>query len=301
MKILLLGSQGQLGRELTRVLAPGPGVSYELIVLNRQQLDLYRLDTLEIQLAPYLADVIINATGYTAVDQAELEQDQAMAINARAVAVLAQVARAKGALLVHYSTDYVFDGKQETPYCETDLPHPLNVYGRSKLAGEYALQASGCDYLLLRTSWVYSGSGNNFVPRILALARERSELRVVDDQQGSPTAAHHLAQASARLIELAHTARQQQSFASALYHLCGTGHTNWYEFACAVVVEAQTYGLLRQTCLISPVASENYPQAAKRPRNSRLSGAKLKQQGIQLPPWRDGLREVIKTLSDSPT
>lgn len=295
MRILLLGAQGQLGRELAQSL----GALGELIALDRQQLDLCQPDKLLVQIPPYRAEVIVNAAAYTAVDQAEREPEQAMAINATALATLALIARETHALLIHYSTDYVFAGDQTRPYRETDAPCPINCYGRSKLMGERAVQASGCDYLLLRTSWVYSAGGHNFVRRILTLARERDQLQVVNDQQGSPTSARHLALASTQLISLAQAARRQKTFISELYHLCGEGSTNWYEFACAVVVEAHTCGLVGREPVILPIASKDYPQPAQRPAYSVLNTTKVQQQlRIRLPHWREGVREVVQTISD---
>lgn len=301
MKILLFGATGQLGRSLMMTLAP----MGEVIALNRTHADFSQPHQLAAQILASHPDVIVNAAAYTAVDRAESEPAVALAINATAVEVLAKAARQINALLLHYSTDYVFDGTHSRPYGEADSTAPLNVYGKSKLAGEEAIQASGCDYLILRTSWVYSAHGTNFVLRILALAEERtqgkgSELRVVDDQQGSPTFAPALATASAQLLQLAHRERQEKKFFSQLFHLCGQGHTSWYEFATHIVVEAQSCGLLSSTPRLIPVTSDDYPQAARRPRTAILDTRKIQQQcGIFLPDWRDSLHDLVYSLSSS--
>lgn len=300
MKILLLGATGQLGRCLTRALAP----LGQLIALDRQQADLSRPQQLAGSIKGLNPDVIVNAAAYTAVDRAEAEPDLATTINATAVDALADAAREARALLVHYSTDYVFDGTQTTPYVETDPPAPLNVYGQSKLDGERAIAASGCDYLILRTSWVYSDQGSNFVLRILALAEEchqqlRPELRVVDDQVGCPTFAPDLAMATAQLIDTAQKERLLDTFSSQLYHLCGQGHTSWYEFARHIVVEAQSCGLLSSIPRLKPITSKEYPQAAQRPRTAILDTRKIRQRGICLPDWRDSSRNLVRSLARS--
>lgn len=296
MNILLLGSQGQLGRELSIALAP----LGNLFALDRSHLDLADINGLEESLTPYSAGIIVNAAAYTAVDAAEREANQARVINEQAVGGLAEFARRQQALLLHYSTDYVFDGEQALAYRETDPTCPLNSYGTTKLAGEHAIQKSGCNYLILRTSWVYSAWGNNFVRRILQLAKERDQLQVVNDQCGSPTSAPHLAQATAQLIMHVQQPleRQKQQVAQEIYHACGEGKATWYEFACAIVVEAHNQGLLARKPVVTPIATGDYPSAARRPRNSLLNTDKLRRDhGIQLPPWRQGLKEVIGKLA----
>lgn len=293
MRIVLLGANGQLGKALTPVLEP----LGELTLLNRQQIDFAQPHSLVEHLLPCRPNVIINAAAYTAVDKAEQDSSLAMAVNAIALEPLGAVAASLGALLVHYSTDYVFDGQKGAPYSEGDNPAPLNVYGLSKLLGERAIQASGCDYLILRTSWVYSADGSNFLRRILELANEREELRIVNDQQGCPTSAPDLAAATAELLQQTWADKQSAGFQSQLYHLCGPGHTTWYEFAQHIVVEAQSCGLLDRPPRLVPVTSDEYPQPARRPRNSVLDTHKIQQRGIHLPDWRDSSSELVYRLT----
>lgn len=300
MKILLFGATGQLGRALVTTLTP----IGEVIALDSTGADFTQPYQLAAQVLAHQPDIIVNAAAYTAVDQAEAEPAVAMAVNATAVETLAKAAIEVNALLLHYSTDYVFDGTQTHPYKETDSPAPLNLYGKSKLAGERAIVGSGCDYLILRTSWVYSACGTNFVLRILTLAEEciqgqRAELRVVDDQLGSPTFAPALATASAQLLQLAHRERQGKTFFSQLYHLCGQGHTSWYEFARHIVVEAQSCGLLASTPRLVPVTSDDYAQAAQRPRRAVLDTRKSQECGLCLPDWRNSLRDLVRGLAAS--
>jgi dTDP-4-dehydrorhamnose reductase len=224
-------------------------------------------------------DVIVNAAAYTAVDKAESEGDLAFAVNAVAPGILAEEARRSGTLLVHYSTDYVFDGSKPTPYVEDDAPNPLNVYGASKLAGERAIAASGCRHLILRTSWVYGPRGSNFLLTILRVARERPELRVVDDQIGAPTSSRAIAHATAQVL---------RPGAHGTYHLSAAGQVSWCGFARAILARAGV------ATPVVPIRSEDYPTAAKRPRNSLLENSRLRADfGVALAPWEAGLEEVM--------
>jgi dTDP-4-dehydrorhamnose reductase len=274
LKILLVGRNGQVGRELARSLAP----LGEVQALGREQLELTDPNAIRKTVRAAAPEVIVSAAAYTAVDRAESEPDLAFSVNANAPGVLAAEAERSGALLVHYSTDYVFDGAKSGPYTEADAPHPLNVYGASKLAGEQAIAASGCRYLILRTSWVYGPHGSNFMLTMLRAARERPELRVVDDQYGAPTSSAAIARATARLL----AARPE-----GLYHMTAAGRTSWYGFAKAILARA---GIGTP---IIPISTEQYPTAARRPRNSVLDNSRLRAAcGIALAPWEEGLAEV---------
>lgn len=274
MRILLTGRNGQVGWELLKALAP----LGELTALGRAELDLRDAGRIREAVRASNPDVIVNAAAYTAVDKAESEREAAFAVNAGAPGVLAAEAKRSGALLVHYSTDYVFDGAKPAPYVEEDEPNPVNAYGASKLAGERAIAASGCRYLILRTSWVYGPRGANFYLTMLRLARERPALRVVDDQVGAPTSSLAIARATAQLL---------RPGVHGLYHLSAAGKTSWCGFARAI---------LKGAGIATPVVgirTEDYPTPAKRPRNSRLECSKLrKETGVALAPWEEGLAEV---------
>jgi dTDP-4-dehydrorhamnose reductase len=283
LKILLTGRSGQVGAELERVLAP----LGELAATDRATLDLGNPRSIEAAVRRAQPQVIVNAAAYTAVDRAEKEVDAAFAVNATAPAVLAAEARALDALLVHYSTDYVFDGEKPAPYVETDPVAPLNVYGRSKLAGEQAVAASGCRHFIFRTSWVYGPRGRNFLHAILAAAREKPELRVVDDQRGAPTSAEALAVATAQVLAEARLRAQP----SGLYHMSAAGETTWHGFARAIVEGAG------MAIPVLPISSDQYPVAARRPRNSLLDNRKLAATfGTALPDWRSGLAAVLPAV-----
>jgi dTDP-4-dehydrorhamnose reductase len=280
LKILLTGKNGQVGSALQRTL-PELG---EVIALDRSQLDLAQPDSIREAVRAAQPDVIVNAAAYTAVDQAESDESAAFAVNRDGPAVLAEEAAKRGALLVHFSTDYVFDGAKTTPYAETDAPNPLNVYGRSKLAGEELIKTSRCRHVILRTSWVYSGSGKNFLLTMLRLARERKELRVVDDQHGAPTSSHMLAEATAEAISrVLHNASLD-----GLYHMTAGGSTTWCAFARAIF-QAEKLGVS-----VKAISSAEYPTPARRPANSLLDNSQLAQKvGIRLPPWEEGMRSVL--------
>ena len=280
MKILLLGHDGQVGWELERAL-PQLGT---LTSLGRAELDLRDAARVREAVRSASPDVIVNAAAFTAVDKAESERDAAFAVNATAPGTLAEEAKRKGALLVHYSTDYVFDGAKATPYVEGDAPNPINIYGASKLAGERAIAATGCRHLILRTSWVYGPRGSNFMLTMLRLARERPELRVVDDQVGAPTSSRAIARATATVLASA----VQSPELAGLYHLSAGGETSWYGFARAIFRQA---GIATP---VMPIRTEEYPTPARRPRNSRLDCSRLRAAfGVALVPWEESLAEAI--------
>ncbi|MGH6885060.1 MAG: dTDP-4-dehydrorhamnose reductase [Geminicoccales bacterium] len=274
MKILLIGASGQVGWELRRTLAP----LGEVKGFDRFGLDVADAPVLVATVRALQPEIIVNAAAYTAVDKAESERHQAFAVNATAPRVLAEEAKRIGALLVHYSTDYVFDGGKAAPYVEDDTPHPINVYGESKLAGEQAIAKSGCRHLTLRTSWVYGPRGRNFYLTMLRLAKERPKLEVVDDQVGAPTSSIAIARATATLVEKG---------AQGLYHVTAAGETSWCGFARAILKGA---GIPTP---VTPIRTEDYPTPAKRPRNSRLDCSRLRADfGTDLASWEEQLAEV---------
>lgn len=277
MRILLTGRDGQVGWELNRALAP----LGEVIACGRAELDLAVPDRIASVVRQARPQLIVNAAAYTAVDKAESEPGLAHAANARAPGVLAEEAKRAGALLIHYSTDYVFDGKKETPYVEDDEPNPLNEYGRSKLAGENAIRNIDGRYLILRTSWVYAARGRNFLLAIRRLLREKDELRVVADQIGAPTSAGALAAATAALLRA--LGPKTLGEARGTYHVTSAGHTSWHGFASEI---ARLERAPRPPRLV-PIPSSEYPLPARRPKNSRLSNEKLQRQfGVVLPSWQ---------------
>ncbi|WP_340122791.1 dTDP-4-dehydrorhamnose reductase [Methylobacter svalbardensis] len=297
MKILLTGSNGQVGWELARALLP----LGEIIAVNRTQADLADLDSLRHTVQKYNADVIVNAAAYTAVDKAETEKGLAFLINAEAPGVLAEAAKKTGALLIHYSTDYVFDGTKASAYAEDDVPNPVNIYGQSKLAGEQAIQASGVDYMILRTSWVYAARGHNFLKSILRLAAEREELNIVADQIGSPTWARLIAETTAHILRQSLFERCEGGFNSGLYNLTSAGETSWHGFARMIVdVAKQQENQALKNHTINPIATTAYPLPAKRPANSRLATGRLEQHfGLKMPAWDQALTLCIKDIADS--
>ena len=301
MKILLLGKNGQVGRALERALAPlaGPG---ELVALDRTNGgDLAQLDALAATVRQLRPQVIVNAAAYTAVDKAESEPDQARLINALAPEVLAKEAQALGAWLVHYSTDYVFDGSGTRAWVETDVTAPLNIYGQSKLEGERLIQAHCTRHLIFRTSWVYAAHGSNFAKTMLKLAQEREHLRVIDDQWGAPTGAELLAAVTATEIEKTSLAGDALA---GLYHLAASGETTWHAYASHVISQAKALrpDLSWAVQEIAPVPSSAFVTAARRPHNSRLNTAKLQAAlGIHLPDWRQGVDEMLaQVLTSTP-
>lgn len=302
MRILLLGPHGQLGQALRPALAPFG----EVVALGREadpatpelSGDLENPAALELTLQCVQPDLIVNAAAWTAVDHAEHDATRAHAVNAGAPALLAAEAARRGTLLVHYSTDYVFDGRAPRPHVENDPTGPLNVYGASKLAGEEAIRASGCRHFIFRTSWVYSGSGRNFLTRILELAHEREQLEVVDDQIGAPTSARRIAEVTARVLTHALLANANPA-RSGLYHLAASGEISWHGYAQAIVRLAHTLGLeLRLSAdTIHPVSSAHRP-GARRPASSRLDTSRLQRDfGIWLPHWHDDLAAEMVRLA----
>ena len=287
MKILLTGCGGQLGRELKRSLA----CLGEVVACNQRQLDLAQADALRAAVRAMAPAVIVNAAAYTTVDKAEAEPVAADAINAVAPGILAEEAKRLGALLIHYSTDYVFDGSKTTAYTEDDSPAPLSAYGRSKLGGEQAIVASGARHLIFRTSWVYGLHGANFMKTMLRLGREwdelRAPLRVVGDQIGAPTWTRHLADATAQILA-------RRDAPGGLYHLAAAGETSWHGYAEAIFAEAQAAGLLEQSPVVHRITSADYPLPAARPANSRLDCSRFQRDfGLALPDWRTGLTDCL--------
>jgi dTDP-4-dehydrorhamnose reductase len=288
MKLLLLGPNGQVGWELQRALAP----LGEVVCWARGQADFSKADALSAAVRQCRPDVIVNAAAHTAVDKAEQEPALAQAINATAPAVLAREATALGAWLVHYSTDYVFDGRGDAPRDETAPLGPLSVYGRTKAEGEEAIRASGCRHLLFRTSWVYSARGGNFARTMLGLAQTRPVLKVVADQIGAPTGADLLADTTAHALRMA----RADATLAGTYHLVAAGHTSWHGYASHVFDWARRHGLPLALAPdgVVPVPSHEFPVAAQRPLNSRLSTAKLQQRfGLTLPPWQQGVDRML--------
>jgi dTDP-4-dehydrorhamnose reductase len=283
-RILLIGSNGQVGWELARTLMPLGSV----MVPERSQYDLARLDTLTALVNSLQPDVIVNAAAYTVVDKAEEETNLAMTVNARAPGTLAAAARRHGALLVHYSTDYVFDGKQAGAYSETDAPNPASAYGRSKLAGEEAVRAAGADHLIFRTSWVFAARGKNFLKTILRLAGEREELRIVADQFGAPTWARLIAEVTALALQQDLARRKNGGFESGTFNLTAAGETSWHGFASAIITAARARGATLLCRTVVPITTAEYPLPAARPANSRLAGGRLAERyGLAMPEWED--------------
>ncbi len=285
MKVLITGQHGQVSRELQLQLQ-GLG---ELIVLGRDQLDLANADQIRQQIRVHRPDLIINAAAHTAVDQAESEPDAAFAINTIAPGVLAEEAKALGIPLIHYSTDYVFDGSKPAPYTEADTPNPLGVYGQSKLAGEEAIAAVGGEYLVLRTSWVYSSHGKNFLLTMQRLLQEKPQMRIVADQIGAPTWAGSIARSTRALIERWQAGEPGEW---GIYHLTNQGETSWFGFAEAIGAHLRTQG--KACAELEAIPSSAYPTPAKRPLNSRLDCSRLQQQWhVSQPSWQDALRECL--------
>jgi dTDP-4-dehydrorhamnose reductase len=292
MKILLFGKNGQLGWELQRALSP----LGELIALDRSYPigDLAKLDNLSQTVRSLKPDIVVNAAGYTAVDKAETEPETAKLINAKAPEIMAKEVASLGAWLVHYSSDYVFDGSGNSPWQESDEARPCNCYGQTKLAGEQAIQASGCQYLIFRTSWVYGSYGNNFVKTILRLAQRQEKLHIVNDQIGAPTGADLLADVTAHVLR---QNRWNSKFSGGLYHVAAAGETSWYEYANFIVDSAKELGELLQSPTIAPIASAEYCTAAKRPLNSRLATTKLMDTfSLNLPHWQAGVSRMLKEI-----
>ena len=283
MRILLTGSNGQVGSALLPALAP----LGEVRAFDRQGLDLRDLQSIRSTMAEVKPGIIINAAAYTAVDRAEREKELAFEVNVRAVEELARQAKSLDALLIHFSTDYVFDGEKRTPYVESDPPAPLSVYGHSKLEGERAIAASGCRHFIFRTSWIYGAAGRNFVHAILAAAKLKPELRVVNDQRGAPTSSGAIAGAVAQVLSNSNLLVKP----SGIYHLSAAGETTWHGFATAILTSK---GLKTP---VAAIRSDEYPVAARRPKNSLLDNAKVGATfGIALPDWRQSLAAVLAAI-----
>jgi len=292
-RILVLGASGQIGWELCRSLACLGHVT----AMGRCEADLAKADSIRNVMRNTVPTVVINAAAYTAVDQAETEPEIATAVNATAPGILAEEARRLGSLLIHYSTDYVFDGTKQSAYLETDDPNPLNVYGQTKLAGDLAIEGVGGTYLIFRTSWIYGPRGKNFLLTMLDLARKGSELRIVNDQIGAPTPSITVAQATAAVLaRISGPAGLSLNGRSGVYNLTTAGETSWYEFARAILGRAAAASAYTIPKLI-PIPSREYKLPAKRPANSRLSGKKLADAfRLTLPHWEDALSLVMEAV-----
>lgn len=294
MRILLLGKNGQVGWELERTLAP----LGELITMGRADADLSQPEQLRSIVRRVRPEIIVNAAAFTAVDRAESEAELAMAVNGTAPGVLAEEAADLGALLVHYSTDYVFDGRKRRPYIETDPPNPINLYGKTKLAGDVAILASDCPHIILRTSWVYGMRGENLLLKVLAAAEEGKDLRVVTDQVGCPTWCHSLAEATAKIIARLceeRTEGQDMKRHNGIYHCSSTGQTSWHGFA-KEIVEGALKGQGQAPPSLIPIRTQELQRAACRPKYSVLSTVRLHEHfGLNMSGWRVELRRCLES------
>ena len=292
MKILLIGSNGQLGRELERQLSSVGNVA----AFPRSALDITNHRAVRDAVLAIHPNIIVNAAAFTAVDKAETDSERANSVNAEAVANLVQIAQKEGAWLIHYSTDYVFDGSKPTPYIETDAPNPINVYGASKLAGETAIAAADFQHLIFRTSWVIGKDGNNFAKTILRLAAERNSLKVISDQLGAPTSPSLISKIT---IDAIRAIKQDKAWPQGIYHLAPQGVSSWHEIAKTLIVyaEQQRVQLNTQVENIQAITTAEYPTAAKRPLNSQLDTHKLRAQlSFDLPHWKDDLLAVASDI-----
>ncbi len=301
-RILITGECGQVGEALRRTLAPFG----EIVAPTIEELDLTDAKSIRRVMREVRPRWVVNAAAHTAVDKAESEPDLAYAINATAPEILAEEAKGIDAVMIHYSTDYIFDGSKKTPYVESDRPGPLNVYGESKLAGEEALSGSGAAHLIFRTSWVYGATGNNFVRSMLRLAREREHLKVVGDQHGAPTWSFELAKMTAHAIEqierlAAQDGRSLSEAAlplSGIYHASGGGETTWYGFAVQAIAELQKLEPGAKLATVEAISTAEYPTTAKRPMNSLLDCAKLERVfGWRMPEWQASVALVVEELA----
>jgi dTDP-4-dehydrorhamnose reductase len=284
MRILITGKTGQVGYELERSLQ-GLG---EITAVDRTQMDLADLDQVRTVIRSVKPDLLVNAAAYTAVDKAESETQLAMRINSEAPAVMAEEAKRLGASMIHYSTDYVFDGTKTSPYTEDDIPSPINSYGRSKLAGEQAIVAAGIPHLILRTSWVYGMRGKNFLLTVLRLAKERDELRIVSDQHGAPTWCRTIADTTAHAVAQSIASENAQDWwreRSGIYHLTAQGQTTWYGFAKAIL----DHPSIANKPAVMPIPSTSYPSPARRPVNSVMNCERWLNTFCDLPPWNEAL------------
>lgn len=295
-RILISGIKGQLGFELRRSLA----MLGECICLDRQQLDLSRPDEIAAVLDRYQPDIIVNPAAYTAVDKAESETELAHAVNATAPAAMASWAAANNALLLHYSTDYIFDGDKVDAYLEEDASNPQSVYGQSKWQGEQAIRTSGADHIILRTSWVVGAHGGNFLKTIMRLARERDSLNVVADQIGAPTPAALIADVSAHIIKQWQSSQDKTLLGT--YHLTSSGSTSWHGYTEYLLTLAERYGvpLQLQPENLRAIPGSAYPTPAKRPGNSRLNCSKIERTfGLTMPAWQSGVEQVFQQIFNS--
>jgi dTDP-4-dehydrorhamnose reductase len=289
-RILVPGRNGQVGWELQGALAPLGMV----IALGRDEMDLANPDSIRRAIRDAQPDAIVNAAAYNNVDRAEAEPDLAMKVNGIAPGIMAEEAKRLGAILIHYSTDYVFDGELDRPYIEDDAPNPVNAYGRSKLAGEQAIAAIGGQYLILRSSWVYSARGSNFVLTVLRLARERPELSMVDDQSGSPTWARALAEATREILRQRELIRGRSS----VYHLAAGGHASRFELANAIIGIMQDSAAAGGWAKLRAIATREYPLPAQRPPHPVMGKDKVKRVfGLEMSHWKDALRSCLQELS----
>jgi dTDP-4-dehydrorhamnose reductase len=294
MKILLTGKNGQLGFELQRALAP----LGEVVAVGTQDCNLADADALRALVRRVAPDVIVNPAAYTAVDKAESDEATARAVNTVAPAILGEEGAKLGALVIHYSTDYVFDGTKQGAYTESDVPAPQSVYGRTKLEGEQGLAAANPRHLILRTSWVVGAHGGNFAKTMLRLAGEREKLTVVADQFGAPTPAALLADLSAHLVR-EHARAGGVGFPYGTYHVAAGGETSWHGYAQFVIGEALAAGKTLKATVdaIAPLATEQYPTPARRPLNSRLDTTRFRTTfGLCLPPWQEGVAHVLRQI-----
>ena len=295
-RILLTGARGQVGWELRRTL----GCLGEVVALDSKALNLADVAAIRQKVREIAPTVIVNPAAYTAVDKAEHEAELARAVNAEAPGVLAEEAERLGALLVHYSTDYVFNGSGTTPWREDDACDPLNVYGATKLAGERAIQATGCRHLIFRTSWVYGARGGNFLLTMRRLMRERPELKIVADQTGAPTWCRDLAEATAQVLSQINapaSGSDQHAEPWGVYHMTSAGETSWHGFAQAI----QTLDGTDASARLTPIPGSEYPTPARRPLNSRLNNDKLEQTfGLRLQDWRTALALCLNVESEMP-
>lgn len=294
MKILVTGKNGQVGFELLRALAP----LGEVIAVDHSECDLADAEAIRALVRRVAPDVIVNPAAYTAVDKAESDRETAFAVNADAPRVLGEEAARLGAFVVHYSTDYVFNGTKDSAYLETDIPDPQSVYGHTKLEGERALAAANPRHLVLRTSWVVGAHGGNFAKTMLRLAADRDRLTVVADQFGAPTSAALLADLTAHLVRQ-HAIKGSESFPYGTYHVVAGGETNWCDYARFVIEEALAAGRQLKVTpeAVLPLTTADYPTPAKRPANSRLDTARFRDTfGLLLPDWQEGVRHVLQQI-----
>ncbi|WP_011296900.1 dTDP-4-dehydrorhamnose reductase [Cupriavidus necator] len=293
--LLVTGCNGQVGFELRRSLAPLGNV----VALDRSACDLANPDALRRVVRQCRPDVIVNPAAYTAVDKAETDAEVAFAINATAAGILAEEAKALGSLLVHYSSDYVFDGTKDGAYVETDAVNPQSVYGKSKLAGEQAIAATGVQSVVLRTCWVAGAHGGNFAKTMLRLGKERDSLRVIADQFGAPTTASLIADVTAQIVARHWLAGDRQAFANGIYHLAAAGETTWHGYATEVLRYAKAHGveLKADPEQIEAIPATAYPLPAPRPSNSRLDTTRLQETfGIHLPDWKQGVQFLLDQI-----